>query len=98
MRHLFLLLLGITIGAGGMYFAFRYHVVRAEEGVLLVPRHNATLTDAYADVRAWDAAEWQKHPDLIRSLVARGRGDLIVEPLSRNLIENLFRQFTDDRR
>lgn len=91
MRRLTAVLFGVMLGAGGVFAAFRYHVVRAEEGYLFIPRERAALTDSYVDVRDWDAGEWQAHDTLAQDLTAHGRGDLVVRPMA----EGIFRRLLD---
>ncbi len=91
MRRLAAVLFGMILGAGAVFTAFRYHVVRADEGYLFVPRERAALADAYVDVRQWDARQWQEHTILAQDLTAHGRGDLIV----RSTTEGIFRRLLD---
>ena len=77
MRFLYTVFFGFLLGAATTYSAFSYHLIRADEGLVLVPRQRASLTDAYADIRNWQANEWTQHLDLAQALVEDGRGDLI---------------------
>ena len=91
MRRLFALLFGMLLGGALVFTAFRYYLVRAgEKEFLLVPKQQAELTDAYVDVRKWDAAEWQKHPKLAEALTRYGRPDLIKRPVD-GWLEDLWR-------
>lgn len=93
MRKLLAALFCMMLGGGLVYLAFQYHLVRADDEYALVPKVSAGLTDTYADVRSWDAAEWQRHPALVRALVKQGRGDLVVAPAARGLLNDLLRPF-----
>jgi hypothetical protein len=98
MGKMFVCLVGVVLGGGGMFFSYNYHVVRAEKEWLCVPRKSTGLADVYADVRAWRAADWQQHGDLARSLVAHGRGDLVVVPAARGLLDDVLEGLTGPRR
>ena len=76
-----------------MYFAYQYHVVKADEGLLLVPKPQSSTSDWYVDVRNWSAAEWKQHPLLIHSLVKHGRGDLVIGPASNDLLRSFLKPF-----
>lgn len=77
MRKLLTFFLGMIVGAGLVCFAFNYHILYAKEGVLLVPKPQANLSDIYVDVRNWKSSDWQAHPELARAVIAHGRSDLV---------------------
>ena len=84
------LLVGLLMGAGGMYAGLQYHLLQAEEGFLIVPRTpQQRLQDAYADVRDWDAGSWSSRPQLALAVTQDGRGDLISEGVKSNLLDSL---------
>ena len=91
MRFLYTLFFGFVLGAATTYSAFSYHLVRADEGLVLVPRQRASLSDAYADIRNWQANDWTQHLELAHALVEDGRGDLI-RPLNPGQLLNDFLQ------
>ncbi len=81
MSRLTAILLGMILGGAGVYVGFTYHVVRVgDKQFLFVPKLRAELKDVYVDVRQWDAAEWQKHPELAEALRRDGRADLVPQP------------------
>ena len=71
------LISGMVLGAVLTLGAQRYHVVHTKDGLTLVPKRNATLSDAYVDVRTWGVADWSKHPDLLWSLHSNNRTDIL---------------------
>ncbi len=90
MRWLSTILVGIVIGAGLMYTSFNYHLVHAKEGYLFVPKSSAELTDAYVDIREWNASEWQQHTQLSQAVVKHGRSDLVVQPAAKQLWDGVI--------
>jgi hypothetical protein len=97
MRRLIAALFFASLGGGLVYLAFTHHVVRADEGFLLVPKHTASLTDVWADVRGWTADRWLEHPQLARSLIEQGRSDLIVEPATNRFLRGVWDTFRPSR-
>lgn len=91
MRKLAIFFFGMVVGAGLVCFAFKYHVLYATEGVVLIPKPQANLSDIYVDVRNWKPSDWQARPELVRSVLAHGRSDLIGNSASEPLRE-LFRK------
>jgi hypothetical protein len=91
MRKLLLFVMGMMVGAGLMAFAFKYHVVYSKDGLVLVPKQPAALSDSYVDVRNWKPTDWQSHPEFVHSLISHGRSDLISAPAN-DLIHDLMRK------
>lgn len=96
MRKLSNLLIGILLGGGTVFLLSQYHLIRANDGFHMIPRQDASYVDVCVDVRNWDASKWHEHSELMRSLIADGRDDLIVEPLSHELLNKLFRNLKSD--
>lgn len=83
-------MVGLILGAGGMYASLQYHLVRAEEGFLLMPRSpQQRMQDAYADIRDWNAATWMARPRLALAVTEEGRSDLISDGVSDSVINEL---------
>jgi hypothetical protein len=91
MRKLLLFVMGMFVGAGLMTFAFKYHVMYSKDGLSLIPKQQAGLSDLYVDVRNWKPADWQAHPEFVHSLVAHGRSDLIAAPAN-DILRDLMRK------
>jgi hypothetical protein len=89
MRKLWVFLFGILVGGGLVGFGFKYHVVYTNDGLVLVPKQQATFADLYVDIRSWKQSDWQAHPELARSLVTHGRSDLLGGPASEFLRDTL---------
>jgi hypothetical protein len=92
MRKLLLFFCGMLFGGGFVGFAYNYHVVYGNQGLVVIPKDPASLGDLYADVRSWKPADWQAHPRLVRSLVTHGRSDLMGLP-NADSVRDLLRKF-----
>ncbi len=71
--------LGVIVGIVGLYSATTYHVVRAEDGVHLVPKVSSGLGNAYVDIRGFDAAQWSEHKNVALALINAGQEDLLKD-------------------
>ncbi|MEZ6061244.1 MAG: hypothetical protein R3C19_12840 [Planctomycetaceae bacterium] len=83
-------LIGCCVGAGSIFVALQYHLVRGHDGFQFIPRtpqHSLGL--AYSDVRNWDAAQWADRPELARALVAHGSSDLIATTVADDLADSI---------
>lgn len=93
MRRLFTLIVAAGIGAGAVFTAFQFHVVRTDERVLLIKKPQADWHEAYVDVRNWTIRDWGDHPNLSRNLIASGHGDVV----RRSAADEIFRGLFDNR-
>ena len=79
---------GLLAGTGLAAFATQYHLVRSNEGVLVVPRsEKAPLRSTYVDVREWSLAMWREYPEVSTALTRTGRADLITEGVASGMAE-----------
>ncbi|MGE5190985.1 MAG: hypothetical protein ACM3U2_00695 [Deltaproteobacteria bacterium] len=95
MRRLIAILLGVALGSGGTFAAFRYHLVRTDKAFLFVPRQRSDWHDAYADIRGWTSHDWGSHRELSGDLIASGRGDLVTHSVADELFRGLFDSFRE---
>jgi hypothetical protein len=91
MRKLLLFVMGMIVGAGLMTFAFKYHVMYGKDGLVVLAKQQPGLSDLYVDVRNWRPTDWQAHPELVHSLMAQKRTDLIPAP-DNDLLHDLIRK------
>lgn len=77
MKRISTFLLGMATGAILLHGATLYHVVRASDGVHLVAKQPARLSETYVDVRAFSMGDWAAHPQLASALVQANQQQLI---------------------
>lgn len=90
LRGLFLIVLGAALGCGITIVAFRWHVVRADDGWHMIESGTPMPTDCYADVREWSPNEWAEHPQLAAALVTAGKGDLVMRTSAANVLDRVL--------
>ncbi|MHB0960900.1 MAG: hypothetical protein ACYC6N_22565 [Pirellulaceae bacterium] len=71
--------MGVVVGAAGLYGAMTFHVVRAEDGVHLVPKVTRGLSDVYVDIRTFAAPDWYEHRGLSAAVVNAQKEYLIAD-------------------
>jgi hypothetical protein len=76
---------GLIVGAAGLYWAMTFHVVRADDGVHVVPKVSAGLGDAYVDIREFGAEQWSEHRSLAAAIVHAEKDELLKESALSNL-------------
>ncbi len=90
-------LFGMICGAGLLYVAMGYHVVRGSDGVSLVPKLNKNLSDVYVDIREFQLEDWQEHKPLAAAIMKSSKSHLIEDSTQgafgesmRGLVDGLF--------
>jgi hypothetical protein len=77
MRRLPTFIFGMVVGGLLIYLALNYHLIRAKDGLHLVPKVSATLADTYVDVRSFRPGNFVSHRDVVTALLKSGQGELI---------------------
>ena len=79
MNRLSTLLMGVFVGAAPMFTAMKYHVVRADDGVHMIPKVSAELGGAYVDIREFDASQWDDNRALAVAIVNADKDYLLKD-------------------
>jgi len=93
MGRVFTFLLGMIVGGVLMMGTLRYHIVRANDGLHLIPKSSARLTEPYVDIRGFSLADWEKHPALAMAIAQAGKGHLLQDAASetiRKKVDDMF--------
>ena len=69
--------LGLVVGGLSVFGALHYHVVRAHEGVHVIPKMNSTFSETYVDIREFGFEEWNQHRELAFAITRAGKTHLI---------------------
>lgn len=84
---------GFLLGGGTVFFTLHYHIVRANDGIHMVPKFSSTFAESYVDIRAFGYQEWTDHHELAVAITKAGKTDLLqgiaVAPLQ-NAVDNIF--------
>ncbi len=80
---------GMVVGAGLLYVAMHYHVVRGQQGVFMVPKLETDLEAVYTDIREFTMQDWQSHPTLAAAIMESNRSQLIDETIHDGLSETV---------
>lgn len=93
-------LLGMVSGALLLAAAMNYHLVRSEEGILMVPKLSKGLADPYVDIREFTLGDWQEHRPLAAALVQAQKSDLLADGSLNNFrrsIDGVVEEFLGPR-
>jgi hypothetical protein len=91
MRRLSTFIFGMVAGGILIYMALNFHLIRANDGMHLVPKVESKLAATYVDVRSFAAADWLAHKDVAMALVRAERGDLLESMAADSLANDIDR-------
>ena len=83
------LIVGVLLGAGLVYGALNYHVLRTTEGVEFVPKLSANFGDTYLDVRAFGVSDWADHDIVARAVVKSGKDHILRDSATRSVQDGI---------
>ncbi|MCA9248750.1 MAG: hypothetical protein KDA42_16605 [Planctomycetales bacterium] len=89
MGRLPVFLLGVVVGAAGVFGAQRYHVVRATDGFYLIPKLEAKFSETYVDVREFGIADWTTHTQLAAAIIKAKKDHLLKQSATNDLGRSL---------
>jgi hypothetical protein len=97
MERLTSFLLGVVVGAVLCFGSLKYHVVRANDGVHLVPKLSSSFGDTYVDIRKFGLSDWDQHRALAVAIVNAQKGHLLQDQASDSLratVDNVIQGLT----
>jgi hypothetical protein len=80
---------GFLVGGAAVFTGLKYHVVRANDGVHLVPKLQAQFDDAYVDIRQFTYEDWNKHRSLAVAMTQAEKGYLLQESATDSLRQSV---------
>ncbi len=92
------LIVGVVVGAAGVYGALNYHVLQTDAGVQFVRKSQSNFTDTYVDTRQFGVGDWVDHPQLAEDLVKAGKQDIMSDAAAESLEEGFSQAFGTNRR
>jgi hypothetical protein len=73
------LVVGVILGAGLVYGALTYHVLRTESGFEFIPKAQAGFQETYLDVRQFGVSNWTEHQQVAQAVIKAGKEDLLKD-------------------
>jgi hypothetical protein len=98
MSRIWSFLLGVVVGALLLYVAMHYHVVRSKDGIHLVTKRPARLSESFVDIRGFSMADWTAHPQLAGALVQANKQHLLGESAADSIHQSLNQLLPDRQR
>ena len=80
---------GMICGALLLFVAMHYHVVRGNNGVVLVPKISNNLTDIYTDVREFGLEDWKNHKPLAAAIMRSSESHLLEDSAYRSFADRV---------
>ncbi len=82
MNRLTSFLLGMVAGAAALYTSENYYIVRANEGVHVVPKIAGKIEFPYRDIRNYTVEDWQQNVSLGAAIINAQKQELMVDSLT----------------
>jgi hypothetical protein len=79
MSRLSSFVLGLVVGGAAVFTGLKYHVVRADDGLHLIPKQTAELHEVYVDIREFGPSDWAEHPELAAAILKSGEEELLQD-------------------
>jgi hypothetical protein len=98
LRRIWSFLAGLMAGGAVIYFAMNFHLVRANDGIHLIPKVSAKLPKTYADIREFTVADWAENAEIAAALVHANRRDLLDGAMTDTLNNGIDRLFNPETR
>ncbi len=70
-------LAGLFVGVALTFVGLKYHVVRASDGVHLVPKLTADFREPYMDIREFSLSDWNNHRTLAAAIMRSNRSQIM---------------------
>lgn len=91
---------GLILGAGLMYSALNFHLVRGQNGVFMVSKVTSDLSDVYVDIRGFTLEDWKRHKPLAAAIIKSDRSEVLDDATLNGFRENVHavvdRLFSND--
>ena len=77
MKRITYLLAGMILGGFVVIMSLKYHVLRTNDGVTLVPKLSNSFEHAYVDVREFGLTDWAAHQSLTAAIVKSNKEHIL---------------------
>ena len=89
MSRLSWFVMGFVIGALTVLGSLKYHVLRTDEGVEVVPKLSATVSETYLDVRGFGISDWTEHKSVMAAVVQSNKGHILKDAAATELVDSV---------
>jgi hypothetical protein len=98
MRRWITFMIGMILGATLLYGLQRYHLIRARDGLHLIPKVESSLAATYVDIRDFTVSDWARHSEVALALVQADQSKLMEDAAAdtiRQSIDRLLDPYTN---
>jgi hypothetical protein len=88
---------GIIVGFVLLHTAMTYHIVRANDGIHVVAKSPARLSQSYVDIRGFGFTDWSGHPQLASALIQSNKQHLLGDSAVNSLQQSVNNLLPDTR-
>ena len=85
---------GMLVGSILMFVTLKYHIVRSQQGLHIVPKSAANLSLPYVDIREFSIQDWNEYRQLAADIAQSDEAHLL-EATARSSLDNTIRDVLD---
>jgi hypothetical protein len=81
--------LGAVVGGVTIFGGMKYHIVRASDGIHMIPKLTAGIEELYIDIRDFDVQDWAEHRGLAAAIIQADQEHLLKDAAEQSLREGI---------
>lgn len=89
MKRVSAFLAGIVVGMATLHTVMSYHLVQSKDGIHLIAKTPARLSESFVDIRSFTFSDWSGHPQLASALVQAGQQHLLGDSAATSLRQSV---------
>ena len=97
MRRWIIFMVGMIVGGAFLYGTQRYHLIRARDGLHLIPKVESSLAATYVDIRDFTVSDWARHSEVAMALVQSDQGQLMEDAAADTIRQSIDRLLDPSR-
>ena len=82
-------LIGFVLGGVTVLGALKYHVLRTDDGIEIVPKLSGTFSDTYVDTRGFDTSDWANHKTVMAAVVSARKEHVLKDTAATELVKSV---------
>ena len=91
MRRWITFMIGMAVGAGLLFATQYYHLIRARDGLHLIPKVESSLAATYVDIRDFTVSDWARHSGVAMALIQANQRQLMEDAATDTIRQSIDR-------
>lgn len=96
MKKISTFIMGMLVGGLLLWTALNYHVIHAPDGLHLVPKISASLSNVYFDARGLTPLDWAEHLD-VAAAIRRSNNQQLIDSVMDGALDSALDRWLPPR-